>query len=363
MSSNFRGEVFKLCKILQKNKDAKHINELVHNLSVSVERKETGEVRHTLHGDFAYVAKHSHNQFQGYLFVDDNVEKLDIPIPLRLEHLTKEERKLIERGHRTLIRFLDMCLEEINKKSKIVAEAINPYFLFKEIKCEQSSESLLTDDEMSHAVRAFKEGKVYKTLLTSKFEYIFRNIDRQKMSILVGTLEKEIGKSFDEEIPSDLREFSVRLMEKRPYQDITDVMFSFSILMIALKESLGAVCQLFYEAICGSELIVLNNDNIIRIENSSTNAICETYKVLIQGMYFDHVSNGVRSMLLLDCDLENEEHIHKFGMITAMTCNFTMDMGNTTKFTFVTVNEEMIYIQSITNDIINVGLPQIEIRQ
>ena len=50
-------------------------------------------------------------------------------------------------------------------------------------------------------------------------------------------------------------------------------------------------------------------------------------------------------------------------MITAMTCNFTMDMGNTTKFTFVTVNEEMIYIQSITNDIINVGLPQIEIRQ
>ena len=68
MSSNFRGEVFKLCKILQKNKDAKHINELVHNLSVSVERKETGEVRHTLHGDFAYVAKHSHNQFQGYLF-------------------------------------------------------------------------------------------------------------------------------------------------------------------------------------------------------------------------------------------------------------------------------------------------------
>lgn len=363
MNLNFRDEVFKLCKILQKNDEAKHINELVHDLSISVEEEDTGEVRHALHGDFAYVARHSHNQFQGYLFVDDNVEKLNLPIPLKIEHLTKEERKLIERGHITLIRFLDMCLEEIDKKSEIVAEIINPYFLFKEIKCEQSSESLLTDDEMAQAVRAFKEGKIYKTLITSKFEYIFKNIDRQKMSILVEALEKEVGKSFKEDIPSDLREFSIRLMEKKQYQDITDVMLSFSILMIALKKSLDVVCQLFYEAICGVDLIVLNNDNIIRIENCSNNIICETYKVLIQGMYFNHVSDGIRSVLLLDCDLANGVHIHKFGMITAMTFNFAVDMGNTTKFTFATINEEMTYIQNITNAIIKAGLPEIEIRE
>lgn len=363
MKSNFRSEAFKLCKSLQRNSGAKKISELIHDLSVSVENKENELIKNTLHGDLAYVAKHSHNQFQGFLFVDDNVETLELPMPLRVEHLTKNERMLIEQGHRTLIRFIDMCLEEITKKSEIVAEAINPYFLFKEVNYDQSVKPLLSDDEMYSAVEAFKEGKIYKTLMDSKFEYIFKNIDKPQMRMLVGVMEKEINKSFEEDIPSDLREFSIRLMGKNKYKDITDAMFSFSILMIALKESLEIVCQLFYEAICGADLIVLNNDNIINIENCSANIICETYKVLIQGMYLDHISDGIRSVLLIDCNPTDERHIHEFGMVTAMTCSFAGDMGNTTKYTFVTMNEEMIYIHNITDDIIQAGLPEVKVIQ
>lgn len=361
MNSTFRSEVFKLCKILQKKDEAKQIGELIHNLSVSSENKITGEVRHTLHGDFAYVAKHSRNQFQGFLFVDDNVDKLKFQIPLKIEPLTKSERELIERGHRTLIKFIEMCLDDISKKSLIVAEAMNPYFLFKEVIYDDSLESLLTDDEMAYAVKLFKEGKIYKTLIASKVEKLFENIDKQKMSILIGTLEKEIGKCFDENIPSDLREFSYRLIQKKQYKDITDVMLSFCILIIALKESLSVICQLFYEAICGADLIVLNNDNIIRIENRSVNSICETFKVLIQGMCYNYSSDGVKSILLLDCDPANEKHIHEFGVITAITCSFSADMGNTTKYTFATLDEEMIYIKKLTDDIIRVGLLDISI--
>ena len=102
---------------------------------------------------------------------------------------------------------------------------------------------------------------------------------------------KEISKCFREDISSDLREFSIKLMEKNKYEDAADVMFSFTILMIALKKSLGVICQLFYEAICGADLIVLNNDNIINIENKSSSTICNLYKVLIQGMYISHNLN------------------------------------------------------------------------
>ncbi len=359
MKSNFRSEVFKLCNSLQKNSVAKEIGTLIHDLSVSVGNKQAGFLKNTLHGDFAYIAQHSHNQFQGYLFVDDNADTLELPSPFRLEHLTEDERILIERGHITLKRFVNLCLKEIREKSKIVSEAINPYFLFKDVSCNQLVKPLLSDDEMCSAVNAFKAGKVYKALIDSKFEYVFRKIDKSKMSVLVGTMEKEISKCFGEDISSDLREFSIKLMEKNKYEDATDVMFSFVILMIALKESLGVACQLFYEAICGGDLIVLNNDNIINIENKSSNMICKRYKVLIQGMYISHISNSIGSVLLIDCDSTYGGHIHEFGMITEKTCSFTESMGNTTKYAFVILNEEMIYIYNMTENIIKIGLPDV----
>lgn len=64
---------------------------------------------------------------------------------------------------------------------------------------------------------------------------------------------------------------------------------------------------------------------------------------------------------MLDCDPANEKHIHEFGVITAITCSFSADMGNTTKYTFATLDEEMIYIKKLTDDIIRVGLPDISI--
>lgn len=360
MKENFRGEVFKLCNILLNNEKAKAIGSLIYDLSVSTENVQTGLTKHRLHGDFAYIAQHSNNQFQGYLFVDDNIDTLEFPIPFRVEHLSRDERILIEQGHRTLIRFIEMCLEEINKESKVVAEAINPYFLFKNVKCSPSVISILTDEEMSSAVKAFKEGSTYKALIDSKFEYFFEKIDRSALQALIGTTEKEINMSFGEEIPSDLRDFSVRFM--RAHKDITDIMLAFTILMYSLKESLRIACQLLYEAICGVNLQVINNDNIINIENQTSNTFYKEYKVLIQGILMSHTGRSVGSILLMDCDPSDKVHLHEFGMITSMTQNFTMDMGETTKFTFITVNEELINIHNITNSIINTGLPKGVIR-
>lgn len=134
---------------------------------------------------------------------------------------------------------------------------------------------------------------------------------------------------------------------------------AYPILIITLKKSIETICQLLYEAICGADLLVLNNDNIIHIENCSSNIICKLYKVLVQGTHINRMSDGVRSVLLLDCDPAHGIHIHEFGMITAITHSYTRDMGDTTKYTFATLNEEMIYIHNITNEIIKIRLPDI----
>lgn len=360
MKGNFRGEVFKLCNILLNNDKAKAIGSLIYDLSVSTENVQTGLIKHRLHGDFAYVAQHSNNQFQGYLFVDDNIDILEIPTPFRVEHLSRDERILIEQGHMTLIRFIEMCLEEISKESKVVAEAMNPYFLFQNVECDPSVGSILTDEEMSSAVKAFKGGATYKTLIDSKFEYVFKKIDKSALQVLMGTTEKEINMSFGEEIPSDLKDFSIRFMGMN--KDVPDIMLAFTILMYALKESLRIACQLLYEAICGIDLQVINNDNIINIEKQISNTLYKEYKVLIQGICMSHAGKSVGSILLMDCDPSDKVHLHEFGMITSMTQNFSMDMGETTKYTFITINEELINIQNITNSIINVGLPKVVFR-
>ena len=43
MSTNFRTEVFKLCKKLQKDQISQKIGDMIHDMSVVVESKEVGE--------------------------------------------------------------------------------------------------------------------------------------------------------------------------------------------------------------------------------------------------------------------------------------------------------------------------------
>lgn len=357
MSTDFRHEVFMLCKALQKNDSAKKIGSLIYNLSVCTESIETGQIKKNAHGDFAYLAKHSNTEFHGFLFIDENMDKIDIPSFFKAEHLTNEERVLIEQGHKTLTRFVELCLSDIARKCNIVAEAMNPYFLYKEVTFAQTVDSLLTDDELSPAVSAFRNGAVYKLLMNSNFTTIFEKVDITAMRSLVGIVQNEINQSLGENIAKDLKDFSLKL--DRKLHDITDIMFAFSILMIALKESLKLSCHLLYRAICGVDLFVLNNENIINIEKRTSNAISEFYKVLAQDLPADYTGSEMGSVLLIDCDLPYNEHIHEFGMVIAETMNFESEFGQTTKYSFVTVDNELIHIHQLTKEVLRSGLPTV----
>ena len=80
MVTNFRTEVFNKSKRLQKDEVAQKIGKLIHDRSVVVEQKEIGQKVTDSRNDFAYMAKHSNTEFHGFLFLDDNIEKIDIPI-------------------------------------------------------------------------------------------------------------------------------------------------------------------------------------------------------------------------------------------------------------------------------------------
>lgn len=82
MSTNFRSEVFKLCKKLQKNDVAKKIGGIIHDMSTVSESKEIGEKITDPRNDFAYIAKHNNTEFHGFVFLDDNIGNIKQGSPL-----------------------------------------------------------------------------------------------------------------------------------------------------------------------------------------------------------------------------------------------------------------------------------------
>ena len=235
---------------------------------------------------------------------------------------------------------------------------MNPYYLYKDVSISANVEALLSDEDMQSAATAFKNGTVYKALVSSNFTKIFCKLDVGAMHILVDTLEKEINKSLGEDVSTDLKKFSLKLGSG--YDSAADVMLAFSILMLALKTSLKLSCRLLYRAICGANLFVLNNENIINIEKEATTAICKFYKVFSQDIEFDFAGGAMGSIILMDCDLPNGTHIHEFGMLIAETLNFASEFGETAKYSFVTVDSEMIHIHPLVKEILRVGLPMVK---
>lgn len=357
MGNNFRSEVFNLCKVLQKEKDAQQIGALIHNMSV-VKSTDIGGMASNSRNDFAYLAKHSNTEFHGFLFLDDNLDTVNLPHFYKPEHMSSEERKLIERGHKTLTRFIKLCLSDIAAVSDEVANSMNPYFLYKTVNISECTTSLLTDDELLPAVVAFKNGATYKALMDANFVKLFNRIDSNSMRILVSVLEKEIGKSLGEDVSKDLKDFSMKLHSR--VDNITDVMFAFSVLLLSLKMSLSLSCHILYRAICGIPLFVLNNDNIINIEKNISTVVSDFYKVFAQDIFSDFSGSEMGSILLLDCDLPGKTHVHEFGMLIAQTTNFDGEFGQSAKYSFVTINEEIIPVHRLVNEVLSVKLPKVQ---
>ena len=359
MSQSFRNEIFTLCKELQKNEKNKEISDTIKSLRFPKGDFASKEIPKNLHGNFAQLAQQSNSQFHGYLFVDDYVDKIQSPAFVGIKHLSTEERSVIEKGHKTVTHFIDLCLNDIRNKSFIIGDAISPYYLYKRVMVSDNSPSLLDDRAYDLAVKAFKNGRLYKALYSADIDNLAKILNTKNLPLVISGIENELNAGYNDEAPSNLKAFAMRLLNKE--LNAPDILTAYAIVIYALKESLRLACQLLYDAICGGDLVVLNNDNLIRIENRVSSQICEHYKVFVQGIMFGIIGNLVGDILLIDCDVSTDEHIHEFGMVTSTTLQFGREFGETSKVSFVVIDKELIPIFNITNAILRHGLSPIVI--
>lgn len=353
---SFRSEIFALCKIIQKKEERKEISKLLYELNVSVERGNDSSAKiFPNRTDFGYVSRHSMNQFYGYLYTDENVLSFKEMFP-SLVSLEEDERNLMKIGHATIMKLVNGCLCEIKEKYPVMYEVINPYSKYKTIR-EESENSILSETEIENAVKAFQTNIIYQKLLSSQALELFQNMSEEHIRVLIGALDKEILRTPLDVVPNDIRDFSIRILHK--ISKIEDIMMAEAILVLALREILSVACQLLFVALVGEDLIVFNNDNIINIEDNQNNSIYSMRTILVQGCLLRYSSDVVGDVLIMDCDAREDYHIHEFGFIRSVSLKFDNETGQTTKISFVTLDDDLNYLHNLTRTIVEAKFPQI----
>lgn len=354
----FRNEVFQICKKLKKMPETDEIKNLIKILNIHIEKTDSELIEEKdcrNRSDFGYVSRRSNNQFYGYLYTDENIESYKAVFP-SINHLEKKERELISQGHSTIIEFVNGCLDDINKEFPVLHSVINPYSKYKSIGAI-SEKSLLDKKEYRKAIDEFKNTKLYKKLFSSQLVEIYKKTSLEKMETLLGVLERDIIKKPFDIVPEDIRDFSLRMM--KPINDISDLMMAEAIIILALRESLAVACQLLFVAMSGEELIILNNDNIIKIENNKSDHIFKLMTVLVDGIILRYSTDLPGDILLMDCDPIENYHIHDFGFIMSATISFNNETGQTTKLNFITFDDDINILHILTNTILKTEFPPV----
>ena len=331
---SLRSKVFSLCKEIQKDDSYVELRALIHDLHVAPDGPEQWG-----RSDFGYISKHGNSQFYGYLFTDENIEtyKQDT-IFKALMPLSPEERRIIERGHATLELLIHECLSELVKKYPNMENALNPYSKFKPIR-EVSEQSYLPSSKMADCVIAFKSSPAYSMLMTSPIESLLSSLPGEECMRLVALMSKELTDKSPDDVSEDIRTLVMRYYHTAKTPET--LLFHASCLMVALKDMLWTACQLLFSAFIGSDIVVINNDNIIRIEKNVSSAVGKYMTVLVQGIIVRPIVGAVGNVLLIDCDPNADHHIHDFGFVHAETISHTKDTGGTSKLTFKILDEHL----------------------
>lgn len=351
---DFRKEVFSLCKTLQFNDQSVIIREELKELITSNSENFGQGV-----SVYSQSGPYTNNEFHGYLFLDENLDRLSFSKLIRAEHLSEEKRYFIEQGHSTLLTFVNMCLEDIKKESIICGTVLNPYSVYKEINISVDSRPILDKSNFTAAAASFKQGKIYQALIQSNFMSLFGHMKLGELGTIMSDFDKILNANMSTEVDENIKNFYFKLEQKD--ECVSKYLLTYVILMCALRSSLALACRLLFRAICGLDLIVLNRDNIISIDKNVSTVLCDYYQVLAQEIKSDFTQSFLGSLLLLDCELPHK-HIHEFGMPIELSITFASEFGESSKYSFVTVNEEMVFIHNLTDEILRVGLPKIRKR-
>lgn len=338
----FRTAVFDACKLLSKDNSYNSIRSTIHSLRVC-EGSDFNAKQ-----DIACNGLRINAEFYGILLA---FEKGLLSVPstqLSKAELTDGEKNDLYYGNELLSSFADECLREIAIQAPNVAKAIHPYGLFAPIS-PYSCEEKVDITTLQPAVSAFKEISVYKTLLGSNALSYLNTIPQDQLIQLILVLDRDIIKNPGGSTANDILALKIREKDYKPNTPIpaVDALQIISFKLLALKEMLANAVKLFFGGILGEDLIVIKEDNLINIEQNTSDVIYTYKTVLLQGYLFTPFSELLKSIVLLHIK-NSKADIHEFGSVRSATISFACDDGETTKLTLCKVDDDLNPLFNLT---------------
>ena len=349
LTVDFRSEVFKLCKAIQKRAETNIVNDTYLRLFTC----KSEEYVIPQYSMFHEAAKHGNNQFYGYLYANEHTD--DYKTVLQgITPLPDKDIQIFARAHATIYALIKECVKELEISNPKIAKALDPYSKYRPITAP-AGVPFLAEKVYEKAAEAFRESKLYKKLINSSINAFVEKLKPEDIHTMFMVFEKEIV-----ECPLDVVPESIKPLEKclvTKFEKIEEILLAETLMIFALQKSLENACSLLYTALIGDDLRVFNNDNIFNIDKNYSNSLRKIIQLSAIGIFLTGKSNTVGDIMLVDCDPSPEYHMHEFGVIQSYSASFNGEMGDTSKVTMMVVDDLLNPYHLLTNRIIDMDFP------
>ena len=344
-----RDSMFDLCKNIQKNDWFSEVASLIRELMM-INEIDGKLVYISPHGGLGSVAAHLRKQLWGYLFIDDYYEQLPIhPIYSIKSHFSNDERFLLESAFNSFELIPELVANTLKSKFNYADGLIDPYKLLRPITLKASSESLIPESNMEQLIQSFIDSRIVDFLLSTETNKELNKISPNSIVDLAQVLEKDINESVNKGPSNSIKEYSSNIRDRR--LDTPTLIFALSVLFYSLRNSINIIYHMMYTSLLGGDLIVLDSNSIYSFGSRQSNILFEKQSVFSTQTPLSPTGTSVGEIALVDCDLK-DSHIHDFGLIHELTTQFAGEFGNNSEFKLLYVDEDLDYIQHLTNLII-----------
>lgn len=338
----FRSEIFDLCKVLSSMDQFDNLRETLASLRFTTPDSTLDPKKDVCNNGILLRA-----EFYGLLLAYQNRLTSFPEVTAERIALTEKEFTDISYGYCYISRFIELCLEDISKQNHKIGEMLSPYSFFKPIVGIPTID--IDTSILDSAVNAFKDSSVYHGLMDTNLLLAFSNVPDEAIRSLFSVLYRDIIQAPMDIVSNDILAFKVREQSYKPNQQVNpvDALQIISFKLLALREMLSAAASLLYDAILGSPLVVIDENNLINIEKNASNTIYSYKTILVQGCLFCPYNDVLNVVFLLTID-NGKAKIHEFGRARSSTFSFANGNGDTTKLSFCILDDELNPISNLT---------------
>lgn len=339
----FRSEIFDLCKILQSRDEFSSLRNTMASL-----RFASSEGVIDLKSNVCANGINLRAEFYGLLIAFQHGLSSFPNVEAEKIALTEKEFNSIAYGHSYISRFLEMCLSDVICQNETIGQLLSPYSFF--LPVSNIPDFDIDASIFDKAVNSFKKSAVYCSLINSNALTALKQVSEEALRNLFGLMYKDILYKPVDSVSNEILSLKVREQSFKPNQQISpvDALQLISFKLLALREMLSAAASLIYDAILGSDLVVIDENSLINIEKSSSNVAYSYKTVLIQGGILCPFNDVLNIVFLLHIDNEKTK-IHDFGRAKSYTFSFANENGDTTKLSFYVLDEDLNPIANLTN--------------